>query len=541
MSPIPPSAKQRAEGNTNNSEEPAPKDADSELRNRREEPAKTTLSGRVVSEEAQDELRELNAADSRSSGALRASNGEQGLLHGEESDVTSAHGALIHRRGDSAWVKLQKTVAKHCGLKYHQDLRTLLIVGIFYCLVGFRWKRFFMYKARLDAQGGTHTAATEPSVVWRTRPDGGRGSVNPLYGSLDTVQYYGMPSLLEDCIWQCLTCTFAFFCATIVHNCMHTAQFVDYHVNTLWHVILSNAYGHPVSTLVPGHNLSHHKYTQTNMDIHRTMRLRKGEPGAFMFITYFWRCLPTIMRADAKYFRVAAEKLKERESNNSKFAGRSTRPVWRFRAEQAFFYGPAVLLAYFYGLKTWFWIMFIPQIMAKNGLISVNLCQHDGCLRPGQKRGKENTLDPDDGSDEWEPEYNMARDFTGFWLNFWTCNNGYHSPHHWRPSAHWTKLPQLHKEIFLDSGKQHPRLNQPNLLAYGYNAWFSNWGWGRRERYDGRPYFPVEEDVDEDWVDDFFAGGMGAVGDIMRLREEAGQRIASGKIGKAEKEKVKGA
>jgi fatty acid desaturase len=55
---------------------------------------------------------------------------------------------------------------------------------------------------------------------------------------------------------------YSFAGATIVHNTMHCRCFNDKNLEHAWHHLLSLTYGHPVSTFVPGHNLSHHRYPQ---------------------------------------------------------------------------------------------------------------------------------------------------------------------------------------------------------------------------------------------------------------------------------------
>jgi len=107
----------------------------------------------------------------------------------------------------------------------------------------------------------------------------------------------------------------------------------------------------------------------------------------------------------------------------------------------------------------------------------------------------------------YNPDYNFARDFTGNFINFWTCNNGYHSVHHVRPSMHWTKYPDYSKKVV--EPYQHPELRQNNLLWYTLNTFFiPKWMGGKgRVTWDGRPYHPStknEPDVDMDWVDVFF-------------------------------------
>lgn len=52
---------------------------------------------------------------------------------------------------------------------------------------------------------------------------------------------------------------YSFAGATVVHNTMHCRCFNNRSLEHMWHHVLSLTYGHPVSTFVPGHNLSHHR------------------------------------------------------------------------------------------------------------------------------------------------------------------------------------------------------------------------------------------------------------------------------------------
>jgi fatty acid desaturase len=45
-----------------------------------------------------------------------------------------------------------------------------------------------------------------------------------------------------------------------------------------------------------------------------------------------------------------------------------------------------------------------------------------------------------------ESRYNHSRNFTGF-LNYLLFNNGYHTIHHEKAGVHWSKTPELHKQI----------------------------------------------------------------------------------------------
>lgn len=45
--------------------------------------------------------------------------------------------------------------------------------------------------------------------------------------------------------------------------------------------------------------------------------------------------------------------------------------------------------------------------------------------------------------DHFKASYNIVNK----WYNIMTCNLGYHTAHHYRQAVHWSRLPQLHKEI----------------------------------------------------------------------------------------------
>ena len=129
------------------------------------------------------------------------------------------------------------------------------------------------------------------------------------------------------------------------------------------------------------------------------------------------------------------------------------------------------------------WIKFIiywqiPRFIASYCIVTINMLQHDGC----------------------EINYtnlNTARNFTGKFLNFWTCNNGYHSIHHTKPGLHWSLLPTNH----INNIKSiHPNLCQPNICSYIYKNYIYPC---YRKMYDNRPYILplLNDDKDEDWLE----------------------------------------
>lgn len=247
--------------------------------------------------------------------------------------------------------------------------------------------------------------------------------------------------------------------ATITHNTVHCPIFRARWANQLMQVVLTLGYGHPVSAYVPGHNLSHHRYTQQAEDVMRTtkVRYRWNLLNGLLFVP---TVIPAILKNDRAFIR----------------AMRHERPRWfrQLRRETAVFVGVNLaLIALDWQRFLLFW--YAPHVMAAFGIIGINFAQHDGC-------------------DEGHP-YNHSRNFTGPFLNWVTCNNGYHTVHHMRPGLHWSKLPVAHE----NDVRPHidPRLDEPSLVAYLWRAFI--WP-GRRLRYDGTPVHLAERVQDVSWV-----------------------------------------
>lgn len=89
----------------------------------------------------------------------------------------------------------------------------------------------------------------------------------------------------------------------------------------------------------------------------------------------------------------------------------------------------SLLLAFLFYLN-WFNALMIFAIPMVHGLLAT--CWHTYFHHAG--------LDTDD---HFEASYNI----THRWYNILTGNLGYHTAHHYRQGVHWSKLPELHKEI----------------------------------------------------------------------------------------------
>jgi fatty acid desaturase len=295
-------------------------------------------------------------------------------------------------------------------LRYRADLKTLLFVAIYFGLVAAQW-------------------VWAPTSLWLAAP------------------------LLV------LTCWFSFFGAVATHNTVHCPVFHQRWANRAFQVALTLTYGHPVSAYVPGHNLSHHKHTQSRRDVMRTTKVqfRWNLLNGLLFMP---RVGGDIFRADMRYFRAMYRR----------------NPPW-FRQmiiEATFFLGSMGLLLALDWKKFLLYVL-IPHQYAAWGIITMNLLQHDGC-------------------DE-DSEYNHSRNFVGKLVNWWTYNNGYHTIHHIEPGLHWSLLPAEHAARVAPF--IHPNLDQPNFVAYLWRTFI--WP-GKRERYDGTPLVLEPAGADEEWI-----------------------------------------
>lgn len=251
----------------------------------------------------------------------------------------------------------------------------------------------------------------------------------------------------------------AFTCAVITHNTIHHPIFHSRRANRIFQVVLTLAYGHPVSAFVPGHNLSHHMHTQKPQDVMRTTKLR-----------FRWNLLNQLL-----FLPVVARAITVSDSAYAR-SMRKRRPAW-FRqyciewAALALTTVALVVLDWRAAIVFWF----VPHLYAAWGIVGINFAQHDGC-------------------DEDHP-YNHSRNFTGRLSNWWLFNNGYHAIHHDKPNLHWSKLPKAHAELI--APHNHPALNQENILAYFFRAYIYP---GKRLRYDGKPVELPPPVADETWV-----------------------------------------
>jgi fatty acid desaturase len=118
----------------------------------------------------------------------------------------------------------------------------------------------------------------------------------------------------------------------------------------------------------------------------------------------------------------------------------------------AFVVGPIAMLA----------LVFVPAVAGQWLMVGFGFVQHDGC--------------------DADSEYNHSRNFLSPLLNWFICDNGYHTGHHNRPGMHWSRGKAAHIADVVPH--MDPRLDERSLTRYIWRTFV--WP-GNRLRYDGKP------------------------------------------------------
>lgn len=256
-----------------------------------------------------------------------------------------------------------------------------------------------------------------------------------------------------------LLCSLSWICAVITHNTIHCAIFRRRSLNKGFQVVLTLTYGHPVSSYVSGHNLSHHMYTQQDRDVMRTtkVRFRWNLLNLLLFVP---KVAGSVTKGDFAFARLM----------------RKQRPRWfkQFALEFAVLIAVTVVL-FVLDWKKALLYWYLPHLWAAWGIIAINYLQHDGC-------------------DETSP-YNHSRNFTGRLFGWFTFNNGFHGIHHMHPNLHWSLLREAHERELVPH--IHPDLDQTSIVRYAWRAFI--WP-GKRVRYDGAPYELPPPMPDRSWI-----------------------------------------
>lgn len=283
-----------------------------------------------------------------------------------------------------------------------------------------------------------------------------------LYFAVATIPWFRWPVMgtAEIIFWVAINCLLSFICAVIVHNTIHAPIFKSRWMNKVFQVVLSFTYGHSTSAYVPGHNFSHHKYTQTPRDAIRTSKAR-FRINLFNQLFFFFIMSGDILKGELRF----AAKM------------RTERPDWfrQYLLEMILVMGVKIALTIL-NWKCAVLFVLIPHQYAAWGIVGTNFFQHDGC-------------------DDKHP-YNHSRNFSGPVLNWLLFNNGYHGAHHIKPNLHWSLLPAYHNQKVRPY--LHPSLDRVSLLSYLIEAHIYP---GKRLDYLGNPVALRPVEAEQDWVE----------------------------------------
>jgi fatty acid desaturase len=258
-----------------------------------------------------------------------------------------------------------------------------------------------------------------------------------------------------------LLCFLSFTCAVITHNTIHAPVFRSRRLERLLHLALTLTYGHPVAMFVPGHNLSHHQFTQTARDAMRTAKAR-----------FRWNLLNQLF-----FSVIVGGAVFKGNAEYAKHIRRHDRPAYRALLLQAGVFVAFIAVTLLLDPLLFVLFVLIPHQYAAWGIMGVNYFQHDGC-------------DPNH-------PVNHSRNFVGRFVNYLLFNNGYHGVHHMYPTVHWSRLPEVHDLKVRPT--IHPALDQENFVAYLFRAYIYP---GRRLDYLGRPVHLAPPMEDRSWLDE---------------------------------------
>jgi beta-carotene hydroxylase len=220
--------------------------------------------------------------------------------------------------------------------------------------------------------------------------------------------------------------------AVMVHNHKHVPMWRNRTMNVLTDNWLTVFYGFPVFSWVPTHMHNHHRHVNTAPDYTRTWRYTERN-NIFTLLSY-----PSISGMNQQP-PVRAYYMAQWKTDRTKF--------WLLTLQWASLvvWTAAALL-----LDPWKAVLYviIPQQVSLFSVLIFNYVQHIH-------------------ADETD-EYNNSRNITGWVLNTFLLNNGYHTAHHLYPGLHWSKLPQKHKEI---AHRIDPSLNELSLWGFLFRTY----------------------------------------------------------------------
>lgn len=238
-----------------------------------------------------------------------------------------------------------------------------------------------------------------------------------------------------------VSCYFALSCGVIAHNHNHCPTFASKRHNQLFAIWISIFYGYPTFAWIPTHNQNHHKFVNREGDATITWRFTNSHnvlvAATYFFVSSYYQSAPI-----NAFIKTA------RAKNPTLYRYIMTQYVCWVGAYVAL----AALGIALHGVSTGLYVfgmaVALPAFFSLWTIMLFNYDQHAH-------------TDP-------YSEHDHSRSFVSPVLNYLLFNNGYHAVHHEHPGVHWSKLPELHRQI---ESQIHPSLKQRSLWWY----WFKQY------------------------------------------------------------------
>lgn len=245
---------------------------------------------------------------------------------------------------------------------------------------------------------------------------------------------YAWPGALP---WLLPIALYTSYCSGVLtHNHTHVPVFTARYANAAFGMWLSIFYGCPIAFWIPTHLENHHRYLDGPEDVTRTRR-RSVKHDVWQALVYSAACVNWQRPLIASYVRRAHAR-----------GGRHWQALVRQSLALLFAHVGMLALAIALhgpapGLLAYALTLGLPAALAPSLMFFTNYVQHVHC-------------------DPASPD-NHSRNFVSRSVNWFVFDGGYHTVHHERPSAHWSRYAGLHRAR---AASIHPSLCQHSILSF---------------------------------------------------------------------------
>jgi fatty acid desaturase len=231
------------------------------------------------------------------------------------------------------------------------------------------------------------------------------------------------------------TCVLAFVACIIKHNQIHSRTFTNRICNRAFEHFLGLCTGQPTTAIISIHNERHHSRNHTEHDCVRSS-----------LVGFRWNWLNLLVFPFAAFRAVHRNKSKDLLRWQKDKPHLYRRLLWERTVVVAF-----VLTLLALDWRSTLIYFGVPWLFAQWGIVTINLLQHQGC--------------------DHDSSHNHSRNVTGRAINWLFLNNGFHTAHHLKPSLHWSRLPEFHRQ-FVEPGIRR-EFNERSLLVSIWKQFFS--------------------------------------------------------------------